>query len=165
MLSTGVMDTDRHNHADSCHSRIGTPFASYRDGHLVVGGKMGAGEQTLYRRLGGYDVIAAVIDDLLAALRADPAFARFGAGRSIDSHTRARQLLVDQICELSGGPCVYIGRDMKTPHRGLGITAAEWTGNMKYAEAALLAHRVADAERAEFLGLFERYRDEIVESD
>jgi hemoglobin len=165
MLSTGVTDTDRHNHADSCHSRIGTPFASYRDGHLVVGGKMGAGEQTLYRRLGGYDVIAAVIDDLFAALRADPAFARFGAGRSIDSHNRARQLLVDQICELSGGPCVYIGRDMKTSHRGLGITAAEWTGNMKYAEAALLAHRVADAERAEFLGLFERYRDEIVESD
>jgi hemoglobin len=141
------------------------PVASYRDGHLDTGREMGAGEQTLYRRLGGYDVIAAVIDDLFAALRADPAFARFGAGRSIDSHNRARQLLVDQVCELSGGPCVYIGRDVKTSHRGLGITATEWEGNMEYAEAALLAHHVADAERAEFLGLFERYRDEIVESD
>ena len=119
-------------------------------------------EQSLYRRLGGYDVIAAVIDDLFAALRADPTFARFGAGRSLDSHARARQLLVDQMCELSGGPCVYIGRDMKTSHLGLGITAAEWSGNMKSAEAALLAHGVAEAERAEFLGLFERYRDDIV---
>jgi hemoglobin len=119
---------------------------------------------TLYQRLGGYDVIAAVIDDMFAALRADPAFARFGAGRSIDSHTRTRQLLVDQMCQLSGGPCVYIGRDMKTSHNGLAITAAEWTGNMKHAEAALLAHRVPDAERAEFLDLFERYRDEIVEA-
>jgi hemoglobin len=126
---------------------------------------MGSGEQTLYRRLGGYDVIAAVVDDMFAALRADPAFARFGAGRSIDSHNRARQLLVDQMCELSGGPCVYIGRDMTTSHRGLGISAAEWTANMKHAEAALLAHHIAEAERAEFLGLFERYRHEIVESD
>jgi hemoglobin len=124
---------------------------------------MSGPEHTLYRRLGGYDVIAAVIDDMFAALRADPAFARFGEGRSVDSHNRTRQLLVDQMCELSGGPCVYIGRDMKTSHRGLGITAAEWTGNMKYAAAALTAHNVVDPERAEFLGLFERYRDEIVE--
>ena len=52
---------------------------------------------------------------------------------------------------------------MKTSHTGLGITAAEWTGNMKHAEAALVAHDVAAAERAEFLRLFERYSDEIVE--
>ncbi len=58
---------------------------------------------------------------------------------------------------------MYIGRDMKTSHTGLGITAAEWTGNMMHAEAALVRHDVAAAERAEFLGLFERYRDEIVE--
>lgn len=124
---------------------------------------MTAAEHSLYKRLGGYDVIAAVIDDLFAAMRADPAFARFGAGRSFDSHNRARQLLVDQICQLSGGPCVYIGRDMTTSHAGLRITAAEWAGNMTHAETALLAHDVADAERAEFLGLFERYRDDIVE--
>lgn len=121
-------------------------------------------EHSLYQRLGGYDVIAAVIDDMFAALRADPAFARFGAGRSIDSHNRARQLLVDQMCELSGGPCVYIGRDMKTSHSGLRITAGEWSANMKYAESALLAHVIGTRERTEFLGLFERYRDEIVES-
>lgn len=123
-----------------------------------------AGELTLYQRLGGYDVIAAVIDEMFAGLRADPAFARFGTGRSIDSHNRSRQLLVDQMCELSGGPCIYIGRDMKTSHSGLGITASEWTANMKIAEDALRAHNVPAAECAEFLGLFERYRDEIVES-
>lgn len=47
---------------------------------------------SLYNRLGGYDVIAKVIDDMFVALRADPSFARFGAGRSIDSHNCARQL-------------------------------------------------------------------------
>jgi hemoglobin len=120
--------------------------------------------RSLYQRMGGYDVIAAVIDDMFAALRADPAFARFASGRSLDSHNRARQLLVDQMCELCGGPCHYIGRDMKTSHRGLGITGAEWDANMKYADAALMKNAVGDAERAEFLGLFELYRDDIIET-
>lgn len=119
--------------------------------------------ETLYRRLGGYDVIAAIIDDMFAAMRADPAFARFGSGRSTDSHMRARQLLVDQMCELSGGPCHYIGRDMLTSHAGLAITADEWDGNMKHADTALLKNGVTAAERAEFLALFERYRGDIVE--
>lgn len=120
---------------------------------------------SLYRRLGGYDVIAMIIDDMFAALLADPAFARFGAGRSLDSHKRARQLLVDQMCELSGGPCHYIGRDMKTAHGGLAISGAEWDANMKYAEAALVKNGVSDSESAEFLGLFEHYRCDIVEID
>ena len=81
---------------------------------------------SLYQRMGGYDVIAAVIDDLFAILHDDPGFARFPGGRSADSAIRSRQLLVDQMCALSGGPCHYIGRDMKTSHRGLGISNAEW---------------------------------------
>ena len=51
---------------------------------------MTAAQHSLDKRLGGYDVIAAVIDDMFTAMRADPAFARFGAGRSADSHHRAR---------------------------------------------------------------------------
>ena len=119
---------------------------------------------SLYRRMGGYDVIAAVIDDLFAILHGDPGFARFFGGRSEDSVIRSRQLLVDQMCALSGGPCHYIGRDMKTSHRGLGITDAEWESNMKASDAALTKNDVGEAERAEFLALFERYRDDIVEA-
>ena len=125
---------------------------------------MADAESTLYRRLGGYDIIAKVVDDMFTALREDPAFARFGAGRSIDSHNRARQLLVDQICQLSGGPCIYIGREMKTSHAGLQISESEWVANMQHASAALLKNDVPESERAEFLSLFERYRGDIVES-
>ncbi|HZQ33106.1 MAG TPA: group 1 truncated hemoglobin [Mycobacterium sp.] len=120
---------------------------------------------SLYQRMGGYDVIAAVIDDLFAGLHVDPAFARFFGGRSADSVRRSRQLLVDQMCALSGGPCHYIGRDMKTSHEGLAITTVEWETNIRASDAALAKNGVGDAERAEFLALFERYRDEIVESD
>lgn len=119
---------------------------------------------SLYQRMGGYDVIAAVIDDLFAILRGEPTFARFFGGRSADSLIRSRQLLIDQMCALSGGPCNYIGRDMKTSHIGLGITDAEWEANMRASDAALIRSDVGAVERAEFLALFERYRGEIVEA-
>lgn len=119
---------------------------------------------SLYQRIGGYDVIAAVIDDLFGILHDDPAFARFFGGRSTDSVMRSRQLLVDQMCALSGGPCQYIGRDMKTSHNGLGITDVEWEKNMNASDVALAKNGVGDTERAEFLALFERYRDDIVEA-
>ena len=132
-------------------------------GFTFAGGIMTQSAMSLYRRMGGYDVIAAVIDDMLPALQADPAFARFDAGRSLDSHARTRQLLVDQMCELSARPCHYIGRDMRTSHTGLGTSGAEWDVSMKYADEALVKSAVGDAERAEFLGLFDRYRTDIVE--
>jgi hemoglobin len=120
-------------------------------------------EPSLYRRLGGYDAIAAIVDEIFALLRADPRFSRFGAGRSIDSHKRSRQLLVDQICSLSGGPCYYIGRDMKTSHAGLGITESEWTANLELTKQVLESKGVGSREQAEFLALFERYKNDIVE--
>jgi hemoglobin len=118
--------------------------------------------QTLYQRLGGYDVIASIIDDLLSRMRNDPKMQRFGAGRGTDSLARARQLLVDQICALTGGPCVYIGRDMKTSHAGLHITESEWDTNLQYTLQALDKHRIPAKEKAEFIALFERYRADIV---
>jgi len=65
---------------------------------------------------------------------------------------------------LTGGPCHYIGRGMKTSHRGLGITNSDWDANLRASEAALAKNGVGNAERAEFLALFKRYRDDIVEA-
>ena len=122
-------------------------------------------DKTLYQRLGGYDVIAGIIDDLYARMRADPKLQRFSAGRSVDSKNRARQLFVDQICALSGGPCIYIGRDMKTSHAGLGITESEWKIVMQYTAAALDKFKIQGKEKEEFLGIFERYREDIIEEN
>jgi len=120
-------------------------------------------EQTLYRRLGGYDVIAAVIDDFLSRFGSDPRLARFGAGRSLDSRQRTRQLIIEQICSLAGGPCLYTGRDMKTSHAGLAITEAEWQASLQHASAALEKHGVALQEKEEFLAIFQKYKGDIVE--
>ncbi|HXH49129.1 MAG TPA: group 1 truncated hemoglobin [Terriglobia bacterium] len=132
-----------------------------RDHMQSTAGRSG---KTLYERLGGYDVIAAIVDEFLRSLRADPMFARFGGGRSLDSTRRGRELLVSQMCELSGGPCAYFGRDMRAAHGGLGITAPEWEAALRHTAAALDHFKVSAKEKEEFIALFERYRNDIVEA-
>jgi hemoglobin len=122
-----------------------------------------SGNSSLYQRLGGYDVIAAFIDDVYRMLRSDPRFSRFAA-RSNDSQQRARQLLVDQVCQLAGGPCFYIGRDMKTAHTGLGITEAEWNISIDYTRQALQNHSIQEPAADEVIELFQRYKNDIVEA-
>lgn len=120
-------------------------------------------EQSLYHRVGGYDVIAGIIDDFLARHRANPQLARFLAGRSADSRRSARQMLVDQVGELCGGPCFYIGRDMKTSHAGLGISASDWQASMNCLAESLDQFKVPRKEKEEVLAIVEKLKAEIVE--
>ena len=124
---------------------------------------LGAQEKaTLYERVGRYDGIAKIVDGYLKGVRADPQFARF-SGRGTDSLVRAKQLLKDQLCALAGGPCVYIGRDMKTAHGGLGITESDWAASQNYMGAALDGAKVAGEDKKEFLGLIEGMKGMFVE--
>ncbi len=120
-------------------------------------------ENSLYKRMGGYDVIAAVVDDFIGQLGKDEAFKRFGGGRSGDSLHRTRQLVVDQICFLAGGPCVYIGRDAKTVHAGLAITQEEWDLSIKHFQVALDDQKVAAVEQKDFMALIQKLHDDVVE--
>src|SRR6266481_8328272 len=89
-------------------------------------------KDSLYSRLGGYDAIAAVVDDLLVRLRDDPRLRRFWMSpRSTDSNNRERQLAVDFIAAAAGGPTFYLGRDMKMSHKGMGITKADYAAFMR----------------------------------
>ena len=120
-------------------------------------------QRSLYQRLGGYDAIASITDAFLARMRADPRFSRFAGGRSLDSRTRARQLSVDLLCELSGGPCTYIGRSMKAAHSGLGVTAADWDAFIGHVAASLDQLKIPGPEKQEFLALFSKMKVDIVE--
>ena len=76
--------------------------------------------RTLYDRLGGYPAISAVVDDFVKNVAADKRINRFFANANID---RLKARLVEQICQGTGGPCVYSGRDMRSVHAGMGIRA------------------------------------------
>ena len=116
-----------------------------------------------YQRLGGYDALASLTDDFIGRLFRDPSLSRFFAGYSDDARGRIRQLLLDQLCAASGGPCLYIGRDMKTAHRGLGIHEAEWAATVGHLIASLDKLKLAQPEKDEVLVIVARLKRDIVE--
>jgi len=118
---------------------------------------------SLYRRLGGYDALAAVTDDFLQRLVGDPQFARFFGGHSTDSLKKIRQNIVDQLCAATGGPCVYIGRDMKTTHAGLGITEKDWEVTVRHLVATLDKFNVPAKEKDDVLCAVSSLKKDIVE--
>ena len=118
--------------------------------------------QSLYKRLGGYDAIAAVTDDFIGRLVTDQQLSRFFIGASTDSKKRIRQLVVDQLCAATGGPCVYVGRSMKAAHEGLGITEGDWNAAVKHLVATLDKFQVAEKEKGELLGLAGSLKGDIV---
>jgi hemoglobin len=118
---------------------------------------------TLYKRLGGYDAIAAVSDDFIGRLAADKQLARFLVGLSADSQKKLRQHVVDQLCEATGGPCIYIGRSMKVSHAGLGVTEEDWQVTVKHLVATLDKFKVPDKEKGELLAIASSLKVDIVE--
>jgi len=78
---------------------------------------MSDGKKSLYERLGGYDAIVAMANDLLPRLNNDPQLGRFWAHRGADGVEREKQLLIDFLCASAGGPVYYRGRDMALTHR------------------------------------------------
>jgi hemoglobin len=124
---------------------------------------MAANTQSLYKRLGGYDAIAAVSDEFIGRLASDKQLSRFLVGLSSDSQKRLRQLVVDQLCAATGGPCVYIGRDMKTVHAGLNITENDWDLTVKHLAASLEKFKVPEKEKNEFLTLASSLKPDIVQ--
>jgi hemoglobin len=119
--------------------------------------------KTLYERLGGYDAIAAVADDLLPRLRADPQLGRFWAHRGEDGVMREKQLLIDFLCASAGGPVYYRDRNMVLTHRGMGISEQDWNIFLGHAAATLEKFQVPAPERDEIVAFVQSLKKEIVE--
>ena len=119
-------------------------------------------QASLYKRLGGYDAIAAVVDDFIGRLATDPELGRFFVGHSTDSLKRIRQLVVDQICEATGGPCYYTGRTMKESHAGMKLTSAQWDKGVQHLTATLDKFKVGAKEKQEVLAAIGSLKGDIV---
>ena len=119
--------------------------------------------QSLYKRLGGYDALAAVTDDFIKGIASDKQLSRFFGGVSVDSQKRIRQLVLDQLCAATGGPCIYIGRSMKTVHQGLGITEDDWNIAVKLLTQTLNKFKVAKTEQDDLFKIVGSLKPDIVE--
>jgi hemoglobin len=121
-----------------------------------------AQQESLYKRLGGYDAIAAVSDDFLGRLATDPKLSRFFVGFSTDSKARIRQHIVDFLCVATGGPCKYTGRSMETAHTGLNITEEDWNVSVKHLQETLDKFKVPAREQQEVMNAIASLKGQIV---
>jgi hemoglobin len=121
-------------------------------------------QPTLYERLGGYDAVTAVANDLLPRLQDDALLGRFWQNRGEDGIEREKQLLIDFLCSSAGGPLLYTGRDMKTSHAGMKISADDWTAFMGHLRATLDSFQVPETEYGEVIAFIESTKADMVEA-
>ena len=122
----------------------------------VVGGA------TLYQRIGGYDSITEIVDDVLARMAEDDRLQGYFAGLGEDTMRQLRQDTVDFVCEKTGGPCFYTGRDMAEAHEGTGISPADWERASELMAAALDTGGVQGELRDEIGAFLAGLREDIV---
>lgn len=122
-------------------------------------------EKSLYERLGGKKAIVAVVDEFVGRVAADNRINGFFKETASDPNRLAgfKSKLVDQICEASGGPCKYTGKDMKSAHQGMGISEADFNALVEDLVGALDKFKVAPADKQTLLGVLGPMKKDIVE--
>ena len=116
-------------------------------------------EPSLYQRLGGTPGIAAVVDDFVDTVRADPMIGKRFQAADI-AHTKA--MLTELICQASGGPCTYTGRSMKDIHRGMDISDAEFNDMAGDMAKTLDKFKLPQREKTDVLNLLASLRGDVV---
>jgi len=120
-------------------------------------------KDSLYQRLGGYEAIVAVVDDVVLRLVADKQLGRFWEHRGNDGIDREKQLIVDFIAAKAGGNLYYRGREMKLSHIGMRISESDWDIFMQHLEATLDKFKLPVKERNDVIAFMKSTKDDIVE--
>jgi hemoglobin len=121
---------------------------------------------TLWERLGGETNVRKVVNDFVTAAANDPKvdFDR-GGKYKLDAAAVAhlKQLLVEQISSVSGGPLKYSGRDMKEVHKGMGITDEQFDALAAHLKKALEMNNAKPADVDAVMRVVGSTRKDIVE--
>ncbi len=122
-------------------------------------------DDALYKSLGGKKAITAVVDDFVGRVAADDRINSFFKAPAADPKRLAKfkKNLVDQICQASGGPCKYAGKDMKSAHAGMGIGSADFDALVQDLVASLDKFMVKDGDKQALLGVLGPMKKDIVE--
>ena len=97
-------------------------------------------DDSLYQQLGGQPGLVKLMDNFMQRLLADARMNPFF--KDVDqAHVKAQ--LVDQFCEVAGGPCRLNGPDMKKVHSGVDITRADFNALVEVLQQAMDAQGIA----------------------
>lgn len=118
-----------------------------------------ADTRPLFVRLGGLDAIRAVVDDFVASTGADPRINMFFTNTDIP---RLKKMMVDDICERTGGPCKYTGKPMKESHVNMKLKGEDFEAFMDDLEKTLDKLSVPAREKGEVLAAFRAQRSDVM---
>jgi hemoglobin len=112
---------------------------------------------SLYNQLGEKAGITKVVDTFVGNIAKD---ARINGMFASTNIPRLKTLLVEQVCEVSGGPCKYTGRDMKSSHTGMGVNRTHFNALVEDLQAAMSTEGIPFGVQNELLAvLAPMYRD------
>lgn len=114
---------------------------------------------SLYQRLGGQQALVAVVDDFVGNVAADKRINRYFRKANIP---HLKQALVDQLCQVTGGPCTYAGPSMREVHHRMRVTNKAFDALVEDLVKTLNKFNVPPAEQQELLGILGPLRKDIV---
>lgn len=120
---------------------------------------------SLYKRLGGYDAIAAYIDHAFPQVAAHPDLQHLFIGHSMATKMRQRQLIIDNLSSSLKGPTIYLGKPLKEIHQGLNITLPQWESFMRIINKAMDERGIKGETKKDFMDHFESFRSVTVEAE
>lgn len=106
---------------------------------LLLRGTPAGADDSLFQALGGREGIVRIAAMTIDLSVADP---RINATFADINHARLKRLLADQFCQLSGGPCVYEGRDMKETHAKHGYTNRDFNILVEHLQTAMEREKI-----------------------
>jgi hemoglobin len=118
-----------------------------------------AHQQPLYQRLGGEPVVTAIVDSFIERFADDTRVAPTFAKTDIP---KFRRLLIEQICNLTGGGCTYTGRTMPSSHEGMKITESQFNAIVEDLQDAMNRQRIPIELQNELIATLAPLREGII---
>ena len=94
---------------------------------------------------------------------AHPELGRFWQGRSTYGVLREERLLAAYLSARVGGPARYVGRDMGSAHRELGITGPDWKVFLHLLAETIEALRIPAEESRELVAIVDGLEGDVVQ--
>ncbi len=121
--------------------------------------QMAAKDDQLYKAFGEKAGLVSLMDDFMVRLLADP---RTGPHFKPANQQRVKEQLVEQLCALGGGPCVYKGADMKSSHANLDIKKSDFNALVEVLQLSMDAKAIPFRKQNEMLALLAPMNRDII---
>ena len=118
-----------------------------------------AKDDQLYKAFGEKAGLVALMDDFMVRLVAD---ARTGPHFKPSNQQRIKEQLVEQLCALGGGPCVYKGADMKSSHANLDIKKSDFHALVEVLQESMDSKGIPTRKQNEMLALLAPMNRDII---